>query len=150
MLKILPLTFDPERFLALRELFFDLKGSLVKEAVEDVHVESGYVFLRVTGYGTPEKAASLAGSEIKIPESLSPDLPEGVFYHYQIIGLEVYTATGVFLGKVREIIETGSNDVYSVVDREREILVPAITEVIETIDLENRRIIIREMEGLLS
>lgn len=149
-LRVIPLTHDPERFTLLRTVYFDLDGDMVRAEIEFVRVQSRYVVLKVREWDSPEKSAGLAGCEIKIPSSESPALPEGVYYHYQILGLEVYTESGNFIGKVGGIIETGSNDVYSVVDDSHETLIPAIADVIVSIDLQRNRIIIREIEGLLS
>jgi 16S rRNA processing protein RimM len=149
VLRVQPLTFDPQRFHSLREVYFEKNGALTEGVIEDVTVSPGCVFLKIEGIERPEETATYAGSEIKIPESESPRLPEGMYYHYQIIGLDVYTTRGIFVGKVKQIIETGSNDVYSVVERGKETLVPAIAEVIEEINLEENRITIKEIEGLL-
>ncbi|MGW8271756.1 MAG: ribosome maturation factor RimM [Thermodesulfovibrionales bacterium] len=149
-LRVIPLTHDPGRFSSLTRVFFDLDGELVRAEVASVRVHSAHVALKVRGWDTPERAARLADCEIKIPSSESPALPEGVYYHYQILGLDVFTEGGDFIGKVREIIETGSNDVYSVVDDARETLIPAIADVVLAIDLDSGRIIIREVEGLLT
>lgn len=76
-------------------------------------------------------------------------LKEGEFFYDQIIGLAVVTTNGVAIGRVEDILETGSNDVYVVKQGEREYLVPAIADVIKKIDLQERKIVIEVMEGLL-
>jgi 16S rRNA processing protein RimM len=74
-------------------------------------------------------------------------LPEGVYYHYQIIGLGVYTVDGDYLGKIMSIFETGSNDVYVVRGEDKEYLIPAIKDVIKEIDLEAKKMIVKLMEA---
>ena len=76
-------------------------------------------------------------------------LEDGEFFHEQIIGLSVVTTGGTTLGTVKEILATGSNDVYVVTDGKREYLIPAIADVIKIIDLEGETILIEVMEGLL-
>lgn len=77
-------------------------------------------------------------------------LPEGVYYHWQIVGLEVFTEEGERLGKVVEILETGANDVYIVRDAsDKECLLPAIESVIVEVDLEKSRMVVNLIPGLL-
>lgn len=149
ILKVLPLTFDPSRFLTLHEVFFQKDDTLIKREIEDVKVMPDHVLLTIKGLDTAEKTVAFHDSEVKIPETESPPLPEGTFYHYQIIGLDVFTDTGTHLGKVHQIIETGSNDVYSVVKNGKEILIPAIEEIVERIDIKAGSIVIHPMKGLL-
>ena len=76
-------------------------------------------------------------------------LEDGEFFHDQIIGLSVVTIGGMALGKVEDILQTGSNDVYIVKQGAREYLIPAIADVIKRIDLQEKKIVIEVMEGLL-
>ncbi|MEE9523857.1 MAG: ribosome maturation factor RimM [Thermodesulfovibrionales bacterium] len=149
-LRVLPLTFDPARFLDLDSIFIEKEGTLHEKAIENVEIKGKYVFLKVDGIETMDECRNFVGSEVMINESDSPPLPEGEYYHYQIIGLEVFTDSGQYLGKVTDILETGSNDVYSVADGKREVLIPVIAEVIEKIDLNENRIIVHPIEGLLN
>ena len=83
-----------------------------------------------------------------IPEASSPVLPEGEYYHYQLIGLRVLTEDGEDLGQVREILETGSNDVYVVSGESDELLLPALAEVILKVEVTEGVMVVRLMEGL--
>jgi 16S rRNA processing protein RimM len=78
-----------------------------------------------------------------------PELGEGEFYHHQIIGLTVITSEGDVIGKIEEVLETGSNDVYVVRKDNNEYLIPAIKEVVTHIDLEKGQVTIKVMNGLL-
>ena len=71
------------------------------------------------------------------------------YFWFELIGLEVFLDTGRYLGVVKDILTTGSNDIYVVRDDESEILIPAINEVVDKIDLVNKKMIICEIEGLL-
>lgn len=76
-------------------------------------------------------------------------LPRGEYYVYQIIGLAAVTDDGRAIGTVSDVFSTGSNDVYAVRSPDdREILIPAIKDVVERIDLEAGRLVIRPIEGL--
>ncbi|NIS80026.1 MAG: 16S rRNA processing protein RimM [Anaerolineales bacterium] len=77
-------------------------------------------------------------------------LPDGVYYYWQIIGLEVFTLEDERLGEVEEILETGANDVYIVRDASgKECLIPAIESVIVEVDLEKSRMVVNLIPGLL-
>ena len=148
-LGVLPLTYDPERFRLLKEIYLEKDGEYHRKRIEHIEISGNTVTLALSGIDSHEEAQSFAGCEIMIPRAESPPPPDGTYYHYQIIGLEVFTESGNYLGRVRNILETGSNDVYSVIHENREILIPAIEEVVQRIDLETDRIIIRPVKGLL-
>lgn len=74
----------------------------------------------------------------------NPDLPEGEFYHHEIIGMNVFSESGEALGIIDEIVETGANDVYVIRSGKKdEILIPAIKSVIMDIDRSTKRMIVR-------
>ena len=101
------------------------------------------------GVDTREMAEELGGKELFLPEDMLPQLEEGEYYHYQLIGLEVETTDGASLGVLRKVIPTGSNDVYVVVKDDREVLIPAIEDVIRRIDLKTGRMQVTLPEGLI-
>jgi 16S rRNA processing protein RimM len=88
------------------------------------------------------------GQWLTAPPETSPQLPEGEYFHYQILGLRVITEEGEELGEVMEIIETGSNDVYVVSGEKGELLVPAISQVVREIDLNSQVMTVSLLEGL--
>jgi 16S rRNA processing protein RimM len=75
-------------------------------------------------------------------------LKEDEYYLYQIVGLEVWTNEGKFLGCVDEILFTGGNDVYVVRDGDQEVLIPAISDVVKEVDISEGRLTVQLMEGL--
>lgn len=95
-----------------------------------------------------DQAEALTGREIFVESERLPDLPEGEFYQFQLIGLSVETREGRPLGAVSAILETGSNDVYVVEGDGREVLIPAIEEVVLEVDLRNGKIVVDLPEGL--
>jgi len=96
-----------------------------------------------------EGAELLRGKILFIRTDDLPPLPPGVFYLHQIEGLEVFTEQGENLGRVKEILKTGANDVYVVQGDKGEILLPAIPQVIREVRLEQGRMVVRLMEGLV-
>lgn len=95
---------------------------------------------------TRDEAEKIRGNWLLMEEEDLPKLPEGQYYTYQIMGLSVYEESGEYLGKVKEILETGSNDVYIVEGEEEDIYIPAIKDVIVEINLEEGKIVIRKMK----
>ena len=123
-------------------------GELVVETAE---VKSREILIKFVGIETRKQAENLRGLTLEVPASEAVPLDEGRYWHFQIIGLGVYTTENVYLGKIEEILTTGANDVYVVRAEEsgREILVPAIKDVVKKIDLENEVLIISPMPGLI-
>ena len=76
------------------------------------------------------------------------ELPEDEYYWHDIIGLEVVTDDGLSLGRVESIVPTGSNDVYVCAGGEREILLPAIDDVVKEIDVKKGTMVVTLIEGL--
>lgn len=108
------------------------------------------LLLAFEGCDTPESVGHLRNQMAFVPASDRPALPEGEFYHHQVIGLRVISDEGQELGKVTSILETGANDVYVVqTSSGLEILIPAIQSVILDIDLETSQILVHLLPGLL-
>ncbi|PTL39646.1 ribosome maturation factor RimM [Alkalicoccus saliphilus] len=109
--------------------------------------------LTFEGFNNVNDAEPLKGGMLKIHSSKleEDELLEGEFYYHEIIGLEVYTEADQKLGVVKEILTPGANDVWIVKPDAggKDILIPYINEVVKTINLEEGRIVITPMEGLL-
>ena len=97
---------------------------------------SGQIILSFLGVNSPGEAKPLVGQFLTVPSSEAPELPEGEYFHFQLLGLKVVTDTGEELGEITEILETGSNDVYIVTGGAGEILIPALNSVITDIRLD--------------
>jgi 16S rRNA processing protein RimM len=95
-----------------------------------------------------EQAEALTGKDLFIDKDRLPGLPSGEYYHFQLIGLSVETKEGESLGTLKAVFETGSNDVYVVESGGKELLIPAIEEVVCEVDLLNGKIIVDLPEGL--
>lgn len=108
----------------------------------------GHVILSFQGVNAVEEARRLVGENVIVPASESPQLPEGEFFHYQLLGLRVFTGDGEFLGEISEILETGSNDVYVVKGDGGEVLVPALSKVITQVNLDQGMMLVSLPEGL--
>jgi 16S rRNA processing protein RimM len=95
------------------------------------------------------EAEALQRALLVVPESTSPELPEGSWWDHRIEGCTLLTDTGRELGIVREVIHTAANDVWSAVDDAgAETLIPVLKDVLVSVDIEARRIVVREIPGL--
>lgn len=97
-----------------------------------------------------EEAAELVGCSVYVPQESLEALPPDEFYEYQLLGLQVKTESGIFLGILEEIMPTGSNDVFVVRKNGQEVLIPATDEVVVQVDLQDKVMVIHPLEGLLS
>ena len=97
-----------------------------------------------------EDARKLRGKTVEIHRNQVHPLPEGQYYYFQLIGLEVWTTQGELLGSITEIITTGSNDNYVVRGAKGETLIPAIGDLVKSIDLDKGCLVIEPIAGLLS
>jgi 16S rRNA processing protein RimM len=105
--------------------------------------------ISLKGVTDREDAEALIGAELFIPETELPQLEEDTYYWFELIGMEVYTDEGDYLGLITSIFATGSNDVYVVKDDKQEVLIPALESVVLDIDLELKRMRVDLPEGLV-
>ncbi len=154
-LRVKVLTDYPERLLHLDEVALSRTDSPSKADVEFYEVElarphQDHLILKLTQLHDRNEAERMRGMFIMVALENAVPLEEDEYYHFQLIGLTMVTDTGQILGQVAEILETGANDVYVVRgDAYGELLIPAIESVVQTIDLDAKRIIITPLEGLL-
>lgn len=149
-LKVIPLTENPHRFGQIRRVFFqEAKGSIQELYLQSYRLFNEYVLLKFDGIDDMTAAEALGRGYLLIPKEERPTLPEGRYYHDEIIGLEVWTTAGESLGTVDQVFQTGANDVYSVRSKTRQILIPALKRVILGIDLAQGRMVVELPEGLV-
>jgi len=110
------------------------------------------LIMALDGIQDREGAETLLQAEIYIEKSNLPELEKDTYYWFELIGLSVVDLDGVFLGQIESVMETGSNDVYSVKDEDRgasyEVLVPALASVVRSVDLKQRVMTVDLPEGL--
>ena len=135
---------NPQRFRPGSKVLLDHQ----ERTVERQRTVSGKTVVKLSGVDGRNHAEELRGRLLQVPESDLMHLPADVYFQHQILGLEVRTSDGRSLGKVADIMKTGSNDVY-VVRGEREYLIPAIGEVVKEVDLEQGCLWIEPVSGLL-
>lgn len=117
--------------------------------VESSRPHKDRLLVRFRGVEDRAQAEALHRALLVVPESLSPELPEGSWWDHRIVGCAIETDAGRALGTVREVIHTAANDVWSAVDDDGvETLVPVLKDVIIDVDMNAKRIVVREIPGL--
>lgn len=146
MVKVKPFTDDIHRFDDLKEVYVENK----KYEIQEVKYHKDMVMIKFKGIENPEQADLLRNSYLKIDRESEAPLEKDTYYIVDLIGLEVYTDENNLLGAVQDIYNTGSNDIYVVKDElGKQVLLPAISEVVKQIDMENKRIVVHIIEGLM-
>jgi len=116
--------------------------------VERTRPHKEHLMVKLRSIDDLTTASKLQGRNLEIPIRQVPDLPDGQYYRFQVVGLEVCGTNGEPVGKIEDILPTGSNDVYVVRGPRGEVLIPATDDVVKSIDLENGRMIIEIIDGL--
>lgn len=144
--KIIPYTDDIKQFKKIKIIY--IKNKSVD--VESVKFHKNFIILKLKGIETVNDAEMLRGEMISVNRS-NKKLPKNTYYIADLIGLKVYSdENNEYIGKVKDIYNTGANDIYVVENNEsKDILLPAIKEVIKEIDLENSKIIVHILKGLI-
>lgn len=157
--KVYPTTDDVRRFKRLREVIPDIAGhrtgggsgeaSPVLE-IESVKFFKQFAILKFRGIDSPEEAAKYRGTPLLVPRDKAVPLGRDEYYTADLMGLTVMDEHGTEIGTLREVLETGANDVY-VIDLKdgRELLLPAIHQCVLAVDVEAGFIRIHILDGLL-
>jgi 16S rRNA processing protein RimM len=148
-IKIAYFSEDAAQFHLYQRIFIeDEMGIVHPYEVVEATLQPPRLILQLKDIETLEDAQPLVGKEIFVRKASLPHLPEGEYYWFEIIGMEVETEDGRHIGKVKEILPTGANDVYVVQGKRGEILLPAVEGVIQNIDRNRRLVKVTWMEGL--
>ncbi|MFC1846558.1 ribosome maturation factor RimM [Chloroflexota bacterium] len=140
-----PLTDFPERFDAGSKIYINRQPL----TIDTSSVKKSNFIIKVNAVDSAEDANKLQGQQIEIYNSQLKSLAKGQYYHFQLIGLCVYTVEGEPLGSIKQILSYPGNDVYVVEGEEDEILIPAVEDVVKRIDIKRRRMIVEAIDGLL-
>lgn len=144
-IKVEPWCDGIETFEYLKRVFINKTEYII----ESVKLQKNLFLLKLAELNSVEDAELLKGKIICANEDEMPPLPEGVYYIKDIMGLLVYEGEK-FIGEIVDWIETGSNNVYIIKRPEgKDVLIPAIDSVIKEIDIENKRMSVNMLEGLM-
>ncbi|MGE5543928.1 MAG: ribosome maturation factor RimM [Bacillota bacterium] len=147
--RVRPLTDFPERFQKDCRFILDRNGEARMLTVEKVRPYKNVLLVKFREIPDLNTAERIKGGLLKITKDQLAALPEDTFFIFEIIGMEVFTRDGRALGKVKDVISLGANDVYVVAGEFKEYMIPAVKEVVKQVDRQSRMIIIDPPQGLL-
>lgn len=149
MIKVNPFTDDCTKFERMKSILVEKNGKTTEMEIEQVKYSKNQVLLKLKGIDTVDEAETYRNSYLKISRQQAGEPPKDTYFIADLIGLNVYTEESNLLGKIDDIYNTGSSDIYVVKDElGKQILLPATKEVIKQIDLENQKIIVHLLKGL--
>jgi 16S rRNA processing protein RimM len=138
------ITNHPDHLTKIRTVFLGEEHEQFRASRIRPHPNGKEALVKLAGLDSPEEAAERRGQLVRIALADAPPLPEGEYYHYQLLGIDAVDEAGTFLGRLAEIIETGSNDVYVVRGPAGEVLLPVIEGVILSVDPDAGRMVVRQ------
>ena len=134
----------------MKTILVEKKDELLEIQIEEVKYSKNQVLLKLKGIETIEEANKYRGCYLKISRQKARKLPEGTYFIADLIGLDVYTDENELLGTLLDIYNSGANDIYVVKDiLGKQILLPAIKEVIKDVNLDEGKITVHIIEGLI-
>ena len=148
--KVFPTTNDVKRFKKLKEVILDTGREQKVLEIEGVKFFKQYAILKFKGYDNINDIEKYKGKPLLVTRENAVKLGRDEYFIADLIGIEVYDEDGKYLGVLQKVIETGANDVYEVKFADgREVLFPAIRQCILDVDMENRKMKVHIMDGLL-
>lgn len=148
--KVVPFTNDANRFEEVKKIYIVSKSTKKEVEIEEVKYHKNMVLLKFKGFNKIEEVEDFKNCYIEIDRKDGKKLEEGEYYIVDLLGLDVLTDEGQNLGKLEDIYNTGSNDIYVVKNSlGKQVLLPCIKEVIKNIDLEKKQITVHLLDGLM-
>ena len=148
--KVFPTTDDPARFKELEEVTLDTGKGVITLKIQGVKFLEQIVILKFEGYDHIEDIEKYKGKDLWIRREQAVKLEEGEYFIADLIGLAVKAEDGQSLGRLKDVLKTGANDVYVVeMDSGKELLIPVIPDCIIKVDLDSGEVIVHLLDGLL-
>ena len=144
-MKVEVMTDFPDRFCPQEEVHIAGRPMTIERS----RWHKGRVILKLATIDSVEAAEELRGRFLEVPQSKLRPLPQDQYYRFQLIGLDVLTADGELLGQITQILPTGSNDVCVVPTKDGDLLIPAIDDVVKSVDLGRGCMVIEIIDGLI-
>ena len=148
--KVFPTTDEKERFKDLKKVILDMGKEQKVLEIQSVRFFKNLVILKFKGIDNINDIEMYKGKDLLVTREDAVPLEEGEYFIADLLDLDVYSDEDEKIGVLYDVMQTGANDVYVVKTEEgKEILLPAIDECILDIDLEESRMTVHIMEGLL-
>ncbi|WFD08968.1 ribosome maturation factor RimM [Tepidibacter hydrothermalis] len=148
-MRIYPLTDYKERFEEIKWVYIS-DDTKTKYEIEKVRYKGNVVILKIKGIDSINDAEKLIKKYLKIPRENARELEEDEYFISDLIGIKAYTVDGEYVGVLDEVLQTGANDVYLIKnDENKEILIPALKKFVPELSIEDKKMIIDPIEGMM-
>lgn len=148
--KVFSLTDNVKRFSKLKAVYLKKKDDYESIAVEGVKYIKDFAIVKLAGINDMNTALKYKNEYLYIDREHAVKLPKDSYFISDLIGMDVMLEDGKRLGELITVLPTGSNDVYEVhTDLGKQVLLPAIKDVVLEVDVENRKMLVKLLEGLL-
>ncbi|MDD6810581.1 MAG: ribosome maturation factor RimM [Lachnospiraceae bacterium] len=148
--KVFPTTDDVNRFKKLKEVILDNGKERLNLTIEGVKFFKQFVILKFKNYDSINDIEKYKNAKLLVPREKAVRLKKDEYFIADLIGMKVVTEDGTILGCLKDVLETGANDVYVVqTEEKKEILLPAIKECILKVDMDAAVMTVHLMDGLL-
>lgn len=148
--KVYPTTDDVKRFKKLKEVILDTGKEKLTLEIEGVKFFKEMAILKFKGYENPDDVQKFRQKDLHVLRKDAVRLSKDEYFIADLIGMDVLDDEENKIGTLKDVITTGANDVYSVIQETgKEILIPAIKQCILNVDIENNRMTVHLLEGLL-
>ena len=148
--KVFPTTDDVSRFKKLKEVIMDNGRERLNLEIEGVKFFKQYAILKFKGYDSINDIEKYKNAKLYVTRDKAVKLKKDEYFIADLIDMEVVTEDGEYFGRMKDVLVTGANDVY-IVTREdgSEVLLPAIKQCVKSVDMEQGRITVHIMDGLI-
>ncbi len=148
--KVFPTTDDMKRFKKLKEVLLDTGKETLTLEIEGVKFFKQFVILKFKGYDNIDDIVKYRGKSLFVTRENAVKLQKDEYFIADLIGLKVVNEDGSFTGVLKDVMETGANDVYIVESADgKEVLIPAIKDCILQVDFQKEQVLVHLLEGLL-
>ena len=147
--KVFPTTDDPRRFEELPSVLLDTGKELCELEIQRVKYFKQFVILKFQDVDDINEIEPYKGKSLYVTRDMAVTLGENEYYIADLIGMDVFLEDGSLFGKIKDVMETGANDVYIVQTQEKEVLIPAIKDCVLQVDVESNKMVIHLMKGLV-
>ena len=147
--KVFPTTDDPTRFEDLKEVILDTGREHRILAIQGVKYFKQFVILKFQDVDDINEIEPYKGKSLYVTRDMAVPLGENEYYIADLIGMDVFLEDGSLFGKIKDVMETGANDVYIVQTQEKEVLIPAIKDCIRQVDVKENKMVIHLLKGLV-
>lgn len=148
-MRVYPLTDYKERFEEIDWVYIE-NDKETKYEIEKVRYKGDLAILKIKGIDSIDDAQKLIKKYLKIPRENARKLEDDEYFVSDLIGIKAYTVDGEYIGVLDEVLQTGANDVYLIKnDENKEILIPAIKKFVPKLSIEDKKMIIDPIEGMI-